>query len=114
MSRSGGPYSRAEVELLNGRRGGPVVDVSEITRVYRGKLSGVLTWFSPKPMPDEWAETVAEHFAATEQLVVASGYPRDGKDFFVVHDLAMHTVVECQLPDDRIAPASTPRPPGTS
>lgn len=112
MSRSGGgPYSRAEVDLLNARRDGSVVDISEITRVYRGNLSGVLTWFSPKPMPDEWAGSLVEHFAVNEQLVEAFGYPRDGEDFFVVHDLSMDTVVECQLPDDRIVPAESTPPP---
>jgi hypothetical protein len=39
---------------------------------------------------------------APERLVVAFGYPRHGKDFFVVHDLSMRTVVECPLPDDRV------------
>lgn len=107
MSRSGGTYSRSEVDLLNARRDGPAVDVSEITRAYCGDLSGVLAWFAPKPMPDDWAANLGQRFKATEQLVVAFGYPRHEKDFFVVHDLSMRTVVECSLPDDRVAPAGT-------
>lgn len=46
-----------------------------------------------------------QHFTATEQLVVAFGYPRDEKDFFVVHDLTMRPAVECQLPDGQVVPA---------
>ena len=74
----------------------------------------MLEWFAPKPTPDVWAARLRQHFTATDQLVVAFGYPRDEKDFFVVHDLSMHTVVECPLPDDRVIPAGpSPTPPVT-
>ena len=44
MSRSGGTYSRTELDLVNARRDGPLVGVDEIARMYSGDLSGVLTW----------------------------------------------------------------------
>lgn len=111
MSRRGGPYSRAEVDLLNAARDGQPVGVEEITRLYRGDLSGVLAWFATKPMPYEWATALQQHFTATEHLVVAFGYPRNDKDFFLVHDSAMRTVVECPLPDNRLEPAeASPAP----
>ena len=105
MSRGSGTYSRTELGLLNARRDGPLVNVNEITRLYVGDLGGVLAWFAPKPMPEEWAASLRLLFPTTEQLVVAFGYPRNEKDFFVVHDLSMDTVVECPLPDDRVIPA---------
>jgi len=109
VSRSGGPYSRAEVDLLNARRAGPQVEIDEITRVFRGDLDRVLAWFEPKSMPEGWAVRLQQHFTTTEPLVVAFGYPGDVPDFFVVHDLPMRTLVECAVPTDRVAPAGTER-----
>jgi hypothetical protein len=111
MSRGGGNYSRTELGLLNARRDGPLVDINEINRVYVGDLHGVLAWFAPKHMPDEWADSLRLHFSTTERGVVAFGYPRSAKDFFVVHNVSMDAVVECSLPDDRIVPASSAVPP---
>jgi hypothetical protein len=98
------------VDVLNAGRDGRPVGVDEMTRLYRGDLSGVLAWFASKPMPHEWAAVLQQHFTATEHLVVAFGCPRNHQDFFLVHDSAMRTVVECPLPDDRIAPAGASPP----
>ena len=111
MSRRGGNYSRTELGSLNASRGGPLVGINEIHRLYVGDLHGALAWFAPKHMPDEWAESLRLHFSTTERLVVAFGSPRSAKDFFVVHNVSMDTVVECSLPHDRIVPAGPDAPP---
>jgi hypothetical protein len=113
VSKSGGPYSRIELNMLNATRAGPPAGIDEISRVYRGDLNGALVWFAAKPMPDAWEANLREHFAINERLVVAFGYPRHHNDFFLVHDLAMRTVVECPMPN-RAAPAGTSLPPRTS
>jgi hypothetical protein len=64
-------------------------------------------------MPDDWARTLEQRFRTTDQLVVAFGCPRHGRDFFVVHDSSMRTVVESLLSDDRVAPATESPAPST-
>lgn len=102
MASGGGPYSRAELAVLNAGMDVPAVRIDEVVRVHRAELSRVLQWFAPKPMPETWAGRLTEAFAPDQRVIVAFGNPRGRPHFFVVHEEAMSTFVTCTLPDTRV------------